>query len=705
MSDNAKNFDEFSVSAQPTFTDRLGVYRKTLTALIDDAENEFDATILGMGFGVVGKFSAGTTIINPRQALLWDIADGGDGQEYGWSGSFPKVVPAGSTPTSTGGIGAGAWLSRFDPQLRNQVRENYRRSYYEAGFNLVAGSFEVGGALVNSNDVILHEASGKVFSGLGPYPQAVPAGTDPASTSFTDRSTSLIVSDRIKTKFGTLNVFTDRVAYAPSVGIVTTNTPAQNTAALNAIRAAIPSVLLYIPSGTYQFDTFASTGLAGVEGDGKSDTIVELHGVSSPVMVQPGPITHSKIWFKSVAGSLEWSRVGMSNYAIFDKCKITGFIHTSPAPNAWGVYLDNVRGCRLYYCEIDDNSQSDIAIVEGVTDFMAVGCYSANGTLHINIEPNVNSPIISGVVLQGMNINKLQLLCNSLSGTAPDKAVTVLGCNVETLVYDGLGASFIETTISKYDTQLDGANRIYGANLTGIRADSRELLPDPMFSSVGETGAWRLQFSSTVPANRYTRGVENQLVIGLNNVASQTIITSGKIPCAPETAYLITLSLSFIQYAGRNDIVSVRFKRANGSVTGLETNLVKANGSFRPGTQQHIIASPTDAAFIELWVSSGDSTVDYQSVQYSYASIRQILTSEGGVDSSSIGFSQFPKRVFVGDTESSFLNFNHYFCPLPVGTEIEFSFSAGATRLSKVTVMATDSTGNLGSLQVISKYP
>lgn len=69
-------------------------------------------------------------------------------------------------------------------------RELWRRSLAEAGFNLVAGSFEAGGTLVNTNDVLLHEASGKVFSGpAGP----VSAGTNPTSGGFVDRSGALSV--------------------------------------------------------------------------------------------------------------------------------------------------------------------------------------------------------------------------------------------------------------------------------------------------------------------------------------------------------------------------------------------------------------------------------------------------------------------------------------------------------------------------------
>lgn len=148
----------------------------------------YNAVMANLGYTRVGTFAAGATLLNGRQTLLWDVADGGDGQEYGWSGSFlpsGKVVPPGSTPLTTGGIAVGAWMSRFDPALRVQVREALRRSYAEAGYNLVDGSFEAGGTLVNTTDALLQERTGKAFSGPA---GVVAAGTNPASGGFVDVS-------------------------------------------------------------------------------------------------------------------------------------------------------------------------------------------------------------------------------------------------------------------------------------------------------------------------------------------------------------------------------------------------------------------------------------------------------------------------------------------------------------------------------------
>ena len=206
--DNLKSFDTFMNDDGDSYNQRDGEVVRTVhgmnsnfdgmilgmnsdfDSIIDGMNSDFDGQILNMGFTSVGTFKIGATLTNPRQTLLWDIADGGDGQEYGWSGSFlpsGKVVPPNSTPASTGGISVGAWISRIDPSLRVQIMEEMVRSYAAYGHKMVDGSFESGGVLDGPTDVLLHELSGKAFSGSGPFPQTVAAGTSP-SPSFFDRS-------------------------------------------------------------------------------------------------------------------------------------------------------------------------------------------------------------------------------------------------------------------------------------------------------------------------------------------------------------------------------------------------------------------------------------------------------------------------------------------------------------------------------------
>lgn len=63
-----------------------------------------------------GSFTSGSTV-NTRNELLTH-----NGLQYSWGGELPKVVPASSTPDSTGGIGFGLWvIGGYDLSKGNQI--------------------------------------------------------------------------------------------------------------------------------------------------------------------------------------------------------------------------------------------------------------------------------------------------------------------------------------------------------------------------------------------------------------------------------------------------------------------------------------------------------------------------------------------------------------------------------------------------------
>lgn len=62
-------------------------------------------------------FSTGYTVTDQKQCLL-NLADN---KYYQWFGSLPKVVAVGSTPATSGGIGAGAWVDRTQETLRSEL--------------------------------------------------------------------------------------------------------------------------------------------------------------------------------------------------------------------------------------------------------------------------------------------------------------------------------------------------------------------------------------------------------------------------------------------------------------------------------------------------------------------------------------------------------------------------------------------------------
>lgn len=69
------------------------------------------------GYTIIDSFELGATITQRNQALRHAAT----GKLYRWAGGLPKNIPADSTPTSTGGLGANAWLEVSDTALRQEI--------------------------------------------------------------------------------------------------------------------------------------------------------------------------------------------------------------------------------------------------------------------------------------------------------------------------------------------------------------------------------------------------------------------------------------------------------------------------------------------------------------------------------------------------------------------------------------------------------
>ena len=133
---------------------------------------------------VDGSFEEGSTLNSTTDVLLHNAT----ATVYAWTGTFPKVVSAGTDPAAVAGfvMRSGAGLRA---EIMPSVSETLRRSYADVGLTLVDGSFEEGGTLTGATDVLLCKASGKAYSGPA---GAVSAGTDPTSAGFVDASVSLL---------------------------------------------------------------------------------------------------------------------------------------------------------------------------------------------------------------------------------------------------------------------------------------------------------------------------------------------------------------------------------------------------------------------------------------------------------------------------------------------------------------------------------
>ncbi|HFV0952277.1 TPA: phage tail protein, partial [Escherichia coli] len=105
-------------AATKKYTDDLyAKFSTILSTIIETLENGL------YGYNTKKSFELGNTIIYLNDVLLWES----NGEYYRWDGPLPKVVPPGSTPTTTGGVGPGAWRGVGDAVLRSElVNGQYR---------------------------------------------------------------------------------------------------------------------------------------------------------------------------------------------------------------------------------------------------------------------------------------------------------------------------------------------------------------------------------------------------------------------------------------------------------------------------------------------------------------------------------------------------------------------------------------------------
>ncbi|MGO0169559.1 hypothetical protein ACTJN7_20325 [Citrobacter freundii] len=113
---NAGKIDEFVTSMAQQYIDRFGQAHYTIEGLRWVAQQAISA----FGYITLDSFEDGNALTLPNQVLRLEAT----GEYYRWDGAFPKVVPTGSTPENSGGIGVGKWLSVGDASLRSNLATN-----------------------------------------------------------------------------------------------------------------------------------------------------------------------------------------------------------------------------------------------------------------------------------------------------------------------------------------------------------------------------------------------------------------------------------------------------------------------------------------------------------------------------------------------------------------------------------------------------
>ncbi len=160
-----------------------GQTQKTMPAVLRDA-----------GFSPASfTFTTGGTlsVSDANKAVLWPKTSGGDGNYYSWTGALPKVVPANSTPPSTGGVADGAWKAFGDITLEDRLANTggdkmVGSSYggtvysdYQLSPFVKFGSFGSLSTVTNAKHAVFYSSEGLWYASKSTtFPVTVPAAPD-----------------------------------------------------------------------------------------------------------------------------------------------------------------------------------------------------------------------------------------------------------------------------------------------------------------------------------------------------------------------------------------------------------------------------------------------------------------------------------------------------------------------------------------------
>lgn len=485
--DNTENMDYLENSTtELTHPDRLGTVRKTRHGMeaehdaqisahevehdaqiaahevehdnqMQSFETDFYGRLAGMAFTRVGSFTTGATLTDMRQVLVWEAAQGGDGYEYGWTGTFPKVVAAGATPATSGGVGAGAWVDRTDVTLRGYVQDTTiitfkNDSYGSAVDNMIAG--RVNGIA----GTVVHRAGNIYSTGVGVWECLIDGAS--AIGNFNAKGPVSICD------FG-------------AAGDGTTDDT-------DAIQLTLNNAGdIYVPAGDFRVSRpLILKSHTSLHGEGKRSRIFCIDGTTvvgigqtliSGTNVAFVTIAHVNLDNSGIVSFLSGVRaihfVGSSHYSVSDCLIYTcGAAVASINCNTYSVRDNKIEisstDGKAYHDGIIDQwgGSSIFTITNNTINGAGIGKYGilVTGTDSNNLGTNSVSFTISGNIVRGVRWTGIWV--NGRSGTIKDFSITE---NVVTSVteYHGIRLSDVSNGAIT-------SNSVYFANAQGIRLDS-----------------------------------------------------------------------------------------------------------------------------------------------------------------------------------------------------------------------------------------
>lgn len=330
--------------------------------------------------------------------------------------------------------------------------EALRRTYADAGYNLVEGSFGRGGTVSTATDVLLNEVDGKAYSWGGVFPpegKVIPAGSTPASSGGVVIGAWSRVDDA-----GLVGGLSKPVTW---IGYAGGANPAGTVSSVAAFKsAAAQGSTTHIPKGNYLIDE--SVDLSNAEWDFAKGAVLNITGGA---VVTIGNIKAGIYNIFTGAGSVVFSK---ENDVVYPEWFITGTDATPGLTKCVDACVPNRVRMHISYplslgsewlinarLPITCNARVTFSPTGGNTKGITVGEGAASWNSHIQL-PNVTAFSDFGIRLRGCNLINLEIGAISACGdglrfeTVNAIARQVLDNNVRVQSIQGCTAAFAVTS-------------------------------------------------------------------------------------------------------------------------------------------------------------------------------------------------------------------------------------------------------------------
>ena len=368
---------------------------------------------------------------------------------------------------------------------------------------------------------------------------------------------------------------------------------------------------LFVPAGTYRIDRFLPKANQQIIGVGSA--IIKLVGTLAPLCELSSNLKLENLHIVSANENLPWNRCNISNKEdiTINNCIIEGFRHDSQTPNAWGILIGNSSRITIDSCYFDNNSQSDVAMVNGCENIDINNC--TGSSFFINIEPNDLSAVNKAISISNCKLARLNILENNFNGTATN-STTITSCNIGLLKYDGGTATFVSCTIDDFTNEIS-SGVIYGGNVKFIDSGNftKNLLSDPYIdnyvNNTTATNPWTTRYTPLALADSFVRVKDEnglQFVLNPNNSNSSVSIKSEHIAINPNKKYLIRIAGKTKNPTGSNyKSLHCRVRWFDAQDNELSTQIMSIfrtpNVDSPFSEQSAILVPPEGTSYAVLW--------------------------------------------------------------------------------------------------------